>query len=435
MPTDELKNLNNSDLEKNQNEEFVPADQAGKALVDALQISFKILKFVMIVLLIFYIFSGTFQVKPEQTALVLRFGNVVGTGPDRELKQGIHFAWPYPIDRTIKVEKNQRTLNTEFWYQMTEQEKIEGRSAAVGASLVPGKDSYIITGDANILHISLTLKYRVLDAFDYVRTIENADTPQQNAQPEGKLLSMLADSSIIESSSQFLVDDLLGPGQTKFATQVKTYMQEKLRKINSGIQLEEVLIRKINPPRQVEGSFIEVRAASEQKFGSIQTAQGDAAQKLTQTAGMGYQKIIDAIHQEKDLEKTNDPKLQKNREEVKKLLDQAEGTVQNILAKSKIYRTKVVETAKADAEYLNALRDQFLAQPRVVLTRLLLGAMETTLPKVRKWYMPRDVNQIRFMLERDPEELTSKSDAEQNYSSPAPSEPPPMGPPPGPPGR
>jgi hypothetical protein len=79
---------------------------------------------------------------------------------------------------------------------------------------------------------------------------------------------------------------------------------------------------------------------------------------------------------------------------------------------------------------MQALLPKYLENPSVVTTRLLLSVMETTLNNVRKWYIPKEVNEIRIMIDRDSEELKESQPqptAEQGQLSP-------QGPPPGPPG-
>jgi membrane protease subunit HflK len=438
MAMEEQKNItqykSNSGIAAPHVEADQPMDEANKALVDALRVTFRLLKLLMIAAVVWYFAYGAFQVKPEEVALIKRFGKIVGVGPDRELKQGLHWAWPYPIDEVIKVRKDKRTTNVDLWYSMTEQERIQGKSLNVGESLVPARDQYVITGDANILHIGLIVKYRVANAYDYVSTIMNADIPDADT-PETDLIRTLAYNAIIRSAGQFKVDDLLGSQKDSFSRNVKTIMNQSLESTQSGLQLEDVLINKIDPPRQVVANFNEVRNAAEQMHGLIQTAMGDSEQKMTQTAGQGYQELINAIEIEKRLAMKNDPKLPEAKKQVEKLLEQAGGSAREIMEQSLSYRTKMVKSASADAEYLQALLPEYQKNPKVVLTRLLLATFEQTLPTVRKWYMPKDVYRIRMQIDRDPDELkyAKPQDAQNQINNDMQQQQPMQGPPPGPP--
>ena len=69
----------------------------------ALKISFGFLKFFILLILFYYLFSGIFSVKQDEVAVILRFGKIAGVGEKRVLKPGFHWAFPEPIDKVIKI--------------------------------------------------------------------------------------------------------------------------------------------------------------------------------------------------------------------------------------------------------------------------------------------------------------------------------------------
>ena len=70
-----------------------PFDPANQSLSDALRASFRILQFIMIIVLIFFLASGMFQVdQKKEEVVLLRFGEIQGV-----YKEGIHWGWPYPV--------------------------------------------------------------------------------------------------------------------------------------------------------------------------------------------------------------------------------------------------------------------------------------------------------------------------------------------------
>lgn len=384
-----------------------PGDLAGQALTEALQISFKILKIIMIILVVAFFSSNIFSIKPNEVGLILRFGNIVGTGPERELQPGFHWAWPYPIDRKILIPKGtQRSVKVEFWHLITEQERLQGRSARVGASLKPGVDDYVISGDVNTVHVAVTVKYRIVDAYDYVKTIHGGDQPMQLA--EEVLIDTLTRSAVIQSAATFKVDDLLSAQKAYFGRKVYEKLSAKLAALNCGLQLNDVLIDKITPPRQVDQQFMEVRYALEEMHDAKKTAQGDAVELLTRIAGAGYGELINAIKSEQQKTVTGGKAPDEVRKKVRMLLNQAGGSVQEILAQAKVYRVTVVQEAQADAKYLENLLPEYRKNPQVVFSRLLLGTLEKLLVDVRKWYIPSGVREVRLLIDRDPQEIAAQ---------------------------
>jgi len=392
-------------------------DLATQALMDALQVSFHLLKLIMVVLLVLFLLTGTFTVRPNEVGLVQRFGRVIGTGPDRELKPGFHWALPYPVDRVIRVPKyTQRFVKVPFWYHMTEQEKIRGPSAVAGASLRPGVDDYLISGDANIVHAEVTIRYRIVDAYDYVSSIYGAERPGERPEdfPERTLIESLARDAIIDSAGSFEVDDLIFRKKAQFARSIQQKLSASLAKLNCGLEItDEVLIDQVAPPRQVNEQFIDVRRATEERFGAIKEAQGDAEKLLTETAGTGYRELIQAIEAEEQLLGQETAAARQAAERVSKLLEEAGGSIQDILTDARVYRTTVVEEAKADAKYLQKLLPQYRKNPQVVLTRLLLGMLGDVLGDVPKWYVTKQVKETRFRIDRDPQELAETSGQQQ----------------------
>ena len=71
-----------------------PVDSAAQALTEALHSSFAIVKVVMAILFVVFVFSGLFKVEPQEKAIKLRFGKPVGTGDQVLIGSGTHWAWP-----------------------------------------------------------------------------------------------------------------------------------------------------------------------------------------------------------------------------------------------------------------------------------------------------------------------------------------------------
>ena len=78
-------------------------DPAGQSLTNALRHSFVILKIIMVLLVVLFLFSGVFRVQPDEEALVLQFGRFRGEGEYRVLRPGLKFAFPEPISEVIRI--------------------------------------------------------------------------------------------------------------------------------------------------------------------------------------------------------------------------------------------------------------------------------------------------------------------------------------------
>ena len=86
------------------NPEFAeePLDAANQSLADALRSSFSILKGIMILLIVLYLFSNVRRVDSHEQALMLRLGSL----QPRTLGPGLAWGLPYPIDEIITLPSN-----------------------------------------------------------------------------------------------------------------------------------------------------------------------------------------------------------------------------------------------------------------------------------------------------------------------------------------
>ena len=142
-------------------------DPANQSLAEALRKSFWVLKALMMVLVILYVFSGAFTVESDEVGFKMRYGRVVGDGAAAVLRPGFHWSLPYPFEQNMTVSTNERELPVEFIYLLSETEIEKGiLEIKLNNSLNPEVDDFLITGDLNIIHGKLLIKYRITDPVD-----------------------------------------------------------------------------------------------------------------------------------------------------------------------------------------------------------------------------------------------------------------------------
>ena len=96
------------------------AQAAGyEALADALRVSFRVLRWVMVILLVAYIGSGVFIVGQHEKAFVLLFGRIAGTATERVKEPGLHWTLPKPFAEIVRipVTRVQAVETDSFWYE------------------------------------------------------------------------------------------------------------------------------------------------------------------------------------------------------------------------------------------------------------------------------------------------------------------------------
>ncbi|GIT05050.1 MAG: hypothetical protein CM1200mP29_04610 [Verrucomicrobiota bacterium] len=88
-------------------------DARTRALNEALQSSFKVVRVIMVILAIAFLGSGITKIDNNKRALHLRFGEYIDT-----LNPGLVWAWPYPIDEIVQIPVNEnRTITSDVGWR------------------------------------------------------------------------------------------------------------------------------------------------------------------------------------------------------------------------------------------------------------------------------------------------------------------------------
>lgn len=252
-------------------------DTAQQSLSDALGVSFAVLKGLLVVLIVVYLASGVFQVDEQNEAVRLRFGERIGT-----YKPGWHFGLPYPLEEVVHIPVNEQRLilDQSFWYN--DPEGNSNPAALAMQPLDPLKDGFLITGDANVVHIKFVVLYKVSDVEMYIENVgdtERAEEIVQMAAERGIVVAMASSDArqIIERRYQVEID------------QAKTLAEEILADLNTGLTIQQVQVTDPSPPVQIQASAYQLVSAAEQDRGTaIQNARQTAVTTLNDVAGAAH---------------------------------------------------------------------------------------------------------------------------------------------------
>jgi len=412
--------------EKSSREEL---DAASKSLSEALKISFAILKVIMIVLVIVFLASGFRTVGSDEQALVLRFGKIRGIGENRLLGPGLHWVLPYPIDEIVKIpaEKVVNLAIKSFWYYQSPSEILHGkRKSRVPDKLDPLKDGYCITrgekqsraiagltagSDYNIVHCKWQLTYKIDDPERFYKNVytDNVKPGQSYAEVIVKsitpLLEYLVEDSVVTAMVDYTIDEAIS-SEDRIPKHVKKLLQEKLGKIESGITVVSMQLTDITWPRQVDGAFLASIKASQESQKAVSQARGYAENTLNEAAGPIAEQLLATFGGET---------VGAGQKEL--LWSQLAGQARERIAEARAYRTKVVESAKANAEYLQKLLPEYRKRPKLVVQEIYQSAIEYVLSNIDEKMIIQPTKgtrgtEIRVLINRDPA-IKPKSEEEQ----------------------
>ena len=209
-------------------------------------------------------FSGFFRVEPDELGVVLRFGKDV-----REVQPGLNYHLPYPIE-TALTPKALRINKIDIGMRSVE----DGRRSATRE--VP-EESLMLTGDENIVDVDFAVLWKVKPAGvgDYLFNIQN---------PEGTVKAV-AESAMREVIGRADIQPILTGARQVIETAVQDLMQKTLDHYGAGIDITQVQLQKVDPPKQVIDAFRDVQAARIDLDRSVNEAQTYANSVVPQARG------------------------------------------------------------------------------------------------------------------------------------------------------
>ena len=122
----------------------------------------------------------------------------------------------------------------------------------------------MVTGDLNAAFVEWVVQYRIEDARQYLFDVRN---------PEGTLHD-LSEAAMREVIGDRTVDGLITIGRQDIEIEALARMRELSERYHLGIRVDQVQLKNVNPPSQVQASFNEVNKAQQDRENAINIANG-----------------------------------------------------------------------------------------------------------------------------------------------------------------
>jgi membrane protease subunit HflK len=407
-------------------------DPANRSLAEALRVSFGVLKLVMIVLVVWFFFSGLFMVDQGNVAIRLHLGSVTGTGKTAVYEPGgPYFAWPTPVDQVIKVPTGvqQITINRSFWFNVPPgSEALSINDMPAEWSLVPGRDGSLITGDQNIVHGQFTISYRITpgEAANFVRNVGFARTSDYSRDAEApnydpdyfaaplknrplyraeKLVRFIGEQCIVRAVAQVTADDFVRAALDR--DRIRSAMQHELDALAAGLTVTEVYLQRPTPPLAVREAFAAVNQAESERARKLEDARRQASQILINTAGAAYPSLLEAIDAYEAARHRKDAAaITAADQRITELLtpDKLGGEVSTLIGEAVSYRRQIRQTLQAEREQFERLLPGYRENPGIVLDRLWQDTRQAVLSgDVETLYIPSDAGKTLYLdINRNP---------------------------------
>lgn len=259
-----------------------------------------------------WVLFGFYRVEQAERAVIFRFGEYQGVQT-----AGLH--WHPPLVDSI------RKVNVERTEQMP-------------------LNANMITGDENIVDISLSVQYRIADPRLYVLAVADPESTLAHAT-ESALRHVVGSASMTQ---------ILSEGRAKVAQDIQPRLQSYLDAYKTGLSVRNVNILEALPPKEVKAAFDDVIRAKEDK---------ERLKNQAETYANG-------------------------------IVPEARGQAARLVADAEGYKAEVVDRATGDASRFRGLLGEYRQNPGVLRSRLYLETMESVLGKTSKVVVDKGVTPI-----------------------------------------
>lgn len=379
-----------------------PLDAAGQSLADALQSSFRVLKWIMAILVVLYLFSNVRRVDPHEQALVLRLGKLL---PDVH-EAGLVWAFPFPIDEIVPLptrKSNELLLDSHSFHREQSEigKPISFITRSPGQGLRPMFDGALLTADAGLVHTQWKVTYKFTDVQSYVSTI--AGDKIESAE---ELIQAIVETIGIQLATEMTAEEFVRTRMDDVKREMTRRINERLTELQSGLVVTLVEMFDPTPPIQVGEAFDATQRAENRKQQTIQQAKKNRTKLLSEAAGKDYPDLVERLEQI-DQGGTDEKSLEQLWSELDQiLLNQVEGKAGQRIKDAGAYRSVVVTRMETDVKRYRALLPEYQRDPSMLVTRLWEETKQRIFesPGVIKFYIPERLRELRVRIPLDPEQ-------------------------------
>ena len=291
--------------------------------------------------ILMYILSGFYLIKTSETGVLIRFGHVIHPA----VSPGLHYRFPWPMDSVdILVTGEEKRFEAGFESAAeTDMDKqyeqillTDDQTLLYETFTVP----YCITGDRNIVHLRVIVRYKISDPVKY---LYGASAPVEIAMKS-------TNSILVDIISRMNVDTVLTTGRVLISQKAENELRRKLVELGTGISVVKVEIKSPRPPTSVADAFKDVINARQERITMEHNAEAYA----------------------------------------NRVIPEGKGQASRIVSDAGAYKKRRTSHAQGEADRFSLLAEKYSTQKHLTTDRLYLEALEEILPSIQKIVVQSD---------------------------------------------
>jgi modulator of FtsH protease HflK len=269
-----------------------------------------------------WLLSGVYTVNPQEQGVVLRFGAFI-----EHTGSGMHWHLPWPIEAAYTpnvTENNQVNIGFKPGAEEGQVEDVQD-------------ESYMLTGDENIVDMQFTVNWRIKDANAFLFNVDLGSKP-------GDTVKAVAESAMREVVGQDRIDLVMTSHREEIQLKVMRLMQQTVDSYHAGIEITGVKMQKAEPPSEVRDAYLDVQKAL-------------ADQDRLRNEAEAY---------------------------ANRIIPQARGEAAHIVQDAEAYRQQAIAIATGEAQRFSSVYQEYKKSPQVTRQRLYLETMSQVLAPMNK---------------------------------------------------
>ncbi|MFP4175746.1 MAG: SPFH domain-containing protein [Candidatus Brocadiia bacterium] len=344
-----MREEQNNEEHREESEEGTPEPVGHRALSDALRLSFGAVKVAMAILIVLYLLQGFFFVDSDEVKIKLRFGRPVqmslgqgrGKGYVADSRSGWHYAWPW--EEVVTVPLSERSIDLTETFSPPD---IASGPSGEQEGLNPKTDSYLLTGDVNIIYLQLRARYRARSdeqgALDYAFRTKPRGDGSDGAPPPEQVLRRIITTATLETVASWGVLDV----------------RRKTREIEAPSGEGTVTIQLFE---QIEQNVRQRLAEYEENSGfttgvELRSIERIEDPEVPRTVRPAFDRYMEAESEKQRM-------IDEARREANRITANAEGEYAENLAQARSYKKRLISMGEADSTMLKNLTRVYRESP------------------------------------------------------------------------
>jgi HflK protein len=246
---------------------------------------------IIFIVLFFYLSTAIFIIEPGEIGITKLFGRVTA----KDLGPGLHFNYPYPFGSHVICKKDfirkiEVGFSSAVRFEIVDKKLgnyifgDKNKKSDFVKQVRDEKESFHLTGDENIIDLTFSVQYKVLDPYKFTFGIENPD----------ELVKFASKFAVLDSIAERNIDEIYSTMRSSIEQKAFHKLDKLIKDYDLGIEILGIYLLSVHAPEEVHFAFRDVAGASEDKNTLKNKSYADYEETVNLADGSAKKMVFDA---------------------------------------------------------------------------------------------------------------------------------------------